>query len=310
MAWWIEMGRFCYPSAELTTYLYPKAISEAADLGAPVERSVVIPNGMVIRSFDAVVAQRQRALEEIKKQGTDRTWRLAYIARVVPIKGLSDLIETLGLLVERGTTNFHLDVLGPTDHFPDYYQMCRNKARELNVEKYMTFHGTVNVREMLGQFDVLVLPSYNEGQPIVVLEAMTAGIPTVGTAVGGMDQLIDDPLTTPDGHTWGPCGFLVVPDYVVGMADGLEKMMSDVEQYERYSINARGRVADFFQLGDAMNAYNRLYRELAGLPLAGTEAAAAAPDRQPTRTSPTSQDNEADLVIHSRLSVEALSAWR
>ncbi len=311
MAWWIEMGRFCYPSAELTTYLYPKAISEAADLGAPVERSVVIPNGMVIRSFDAVVAERQRAMEEIKAHGTDRTWRLAYIARVVPIKGLSDLIETLGLLVERGTTNFHLDVLGPTDHFPDYYQLCRDKARELNVEKYMTFHGTVNVREMLGQFDILVLPSYNEGQPIVVLEAMTAGIPTVGTAVGGMDQLIDDPLTTPDGHTWGPCGFLVVPDYVVGMADGLERMMSDIEQYERYSINARGRVEDFFQLEDAMSAYNRLYRELAGLPMAGLEEGAMAePDPQATPTSARSQDDQGDLVIHDYLSDEALSAWR
>jgi len=118
MAWWIEMGRLCYPSAELVTYLYPKAIAEAADLGAPVERSVVIPNGMVVRSFDAVVEQRQRALEEIRASGVDRTWRLVYIARIVPIKGLSDLIGTLGLLVERGTTNFHLDVLGPTDHFP------------------------------------------------------------------------------------------------------------------------------------------------------------------------------------------------
>jgi len=281
MAWWIEMGRFCYPSAEMITYLYPKAVSEAVDLGAPIERSVVIPNGMVVRSFDGVVAQRLQALEEIKTQGADRTWRLVYIARVVPIKGLSDLISTLALLVERGITNFHLDVLGPTDHSPDYYRMCREKARALNVESYMTFRGTVNVRELLGEFDILVLPSYNEGQPIVVLEAMTAGIPTVGTSVGGMEQLIDDPLTTPGGHTWGPCGNLVVPDYVVGMADGLQDMMGNVAQYEEYSVNARGRVADFFQLEDAMGAYNRLYRELGGLPVADLdEAAAAAHDPQ------------------------------
>ena len=37
MMWWIEMGRFCYPSAEAITYLYPKAILEGADLGTPVE---------------------------------------------------------------------------------------------------------------------------------------------------------------------------------------------------------------------------------------------------------------------------------
>ncbi len=276
MAWWIEMGRFCYPSAEMITYLYPKAVTEAVDLGAPIERSVVIPNGMVVRTFEGVVQQRLRALEEIKAQGVDRTWRLVYIARVVPIKGLTDLIGTVALLVERGITNFHLDILGPTDHAPDYYRMCREKARTLNVESYLTFRGTVNVRELLGEFDILVLPSYNEGQPIVVLEAMTAGIPTVGTSVGGMEQLIDDPLTTPGGHTWGPCGNLVVPDYVVGMADGLQNMMGDVEQYERFSVNARGRVSDFFQLEDAMGAYNRLYRELGGLPVAELDDATAA----------------------------------
>jgi len=183
MAWWIEMGRFCYPSAEMITYLYPKAVTEAVDLGAPIERSVVIPNGMVVRTFEGVVQQRLKAVEEIKAQGVDRTWRLVYIARVVPIKGLTDLIGTVALLVERGITNFHLDILGPTDHAPDYYRMCREKARTLNVESYLTFRGTVNVRELLGEFDILVLPSYNEGQPIVVLEAMTAGIPTVGTSV-------------------------------------------------------------------------------------------------------------------------------
>ena len=36
---------------------------------------------------------------------------------------------------------------------------------------------------------------------------MTAGIPIVSRDVGGVAQLIDDPLTAPDGHTWGPCGY-------------------------------------------------------------------------------------------------------
>jgi len=275
MAWWIEMGRFCYPSAEAITFLYPKAISEAADLGAPVEKAVVIPNGMIVRDFEGVSQQRKQALASILADDPMRVWRLVYIARVVPIKGLGDLIETVALLVERGITNFHLDILGPTDHHPAYYMLCREKARTLQVEDYLTFRGTVNVRELLGEFDLLVLPSYNEGQPIVVLEAMTAGIPTVGTEVGGMAQLIDDPLTTPGGHTWGPCGLLVRPDYVIGMADALQTLMRDPAMYAGFATNARGRVADFFQLQDAMGAYNRLYRELGGLEQVELEGASA-----------------------------------
>jgi glycosyltransferase involved in cell wall biosynthesis len=110
-----------------------------------------------------------------------------------------------------------------------------------------------------------VLPSYNEGQPIVVLEAMTAGIPTVGTEVGGMAQLIGDDLTTSGGRTWGPCGLLVQPEYAGAMADALQTLMRSPEMYAELARNARGRVSSFFQLEDAMGAYNRLYRELGGL---------------------------------------------
>ena len=262
MAWWIEMGRLCYPSAAAITYLYPLAITEAADLGSPVEKSVIIPNGMTVRDFDAVYQQRLLALDDIRADERTRRWRLVYIARVVPIKGLLDLISTVHILVKRGVTGFHLDLLGPTDHTPDYYTACQYKARELQVEEYLTFHGTVDVRAMLGDFDLLVLPSYNEGQPIVVLEAMTAGIPTVGTEVGGMAQLISDPLTTKNGHTWQACGLLVDPGPTDKMADALQTVMQDRAMYEQFARNARGRIVDFFQLEDAMAAYNQLYREL------------------------------------------------
>lgn len=280
MTWFIEMGRFCYPSAETITYLYPTAIGEAADLGAPPEKSVVIPNGIRLPDFEDAYQGRLAALEQIKADPT-RTWRMAYIARVVLIKGLSDLIDSVAIMVhERGITNFHIDIMGPTDHEPEYYRGCVEKVAALGVGDHMTFRGTVNVRDSLKDIDLVVLPSYNEGQPIVVLEAMTAGIPVAGTKVGGMAQLIDDPLTNADGHTWGPCGLLVTPDYKVVMANVLEQFMTDPELYESCCRNARGRVEDFFQLGDAMAAYNQLYRETAGMPVAPA-GAPAAPVTQP-----------------------------
>jgi len=281
MTWWIEMGRLCYPSAEVITYLYPKAITEAADLGAPVEKSVIIPNGMVPAAVEPAYQQRLRALEEIVSGSSDRTWRLAYIARIVPIKGMLDLLDTVHLLVQRGITDFHLDALGPTDHFPGYYEQCLEKVERLGLTSYVTFRGVVNVRAEIGTYDLLVLPSYNEGQPIVVLEAMTAAIPTVGTDVGGMAQLIGDPLTNEAGHTWGPAGILVdplhkSPNMAEQLAEGLATVMREPALYAEYARNARGRVEDFFQLTDAMRAYNDLYRELGDMPTR-EEAAVSGP---------------------------------
>ncbi|MGH3847017.1 MAG: GT4 family glycosyltransferase PelF, partial [Pseudonocardiaceae bacterium] len=268
MAWWIEMGHFCYPSAAHITYLYPDALAEAAQLGAPLDDVSIVPNGMPVKNFDDVYNQRLQAIEQILTSNETRIWRLVYIARVVPIKGLLQFIQSARILIDRGITNWHLDVLGPTDHEPtSYYQSCKEKIDELGVGQYLTFRGTVNVRAMLGDFDLLVLPSYNEGQPIVVLEAMTAGVPTVGTSVGGMGQLVGEPLTTEAGVTWESCGVLVSPDNLIeGMADAIQTVLADLDSYERFTSNARGRVEHFFQLHDAMRQYNTLYRQLGGLP--------------------------------------------
>lgn len=265
MAWWIEMGPFCYPSAEVVTYLYPTAITEAAELGADIDKSVVLPNGMIIEEFEEKYHKRQAAVERIAADPDEHTWKLVYIARVVPIKGLMDLLSSMDLLRKAGFPNLHLDVLGPTEHVPDYYEACLAKIESLGLQDMVTIHGTVNVRDMLDQFDLLVLPSYNEGQPIVVLEAMAAGIPTVGSNVGGMSQLVGDDLDTNDGRTWGACGELLSPGDVEAMAQQIQAVIGDVDRYRSYCVNARGRVEDFFQLHEVMSSYNKLYRMLGNM---------------------------------------------
>ncbi|MHA7179936.1 GT4 family glycosyltransferase PelF [Arthrobacter sp. MDB2-24] len=260
MAWWTEMGHFCYPSAALITYLYPTAITEAARLGTDIDKAVVVPNAMVIEEFDDKYRARLAAQEHLEQHGDDHTWSLVYIARVVPIKGLLDLLSSMDLLRRHGFPNLHLEVLGPTEHVPEYYEACLAKIESLGLHDHVTIHGTVNVRDMLDQFDLLVLPSYNEGQPIVVLEAMAAGIPTVGTDVGGMRQLIGDELYTSDGRTVGSCGELVVAGDVEQMAENIRAVIGNRALYAEYAANARTRVQEFFQMHEIMSSYNEIYR--------------------------------------------------
>jgi glycosyltransferase involved in cell wall biosynthesis len=266
VAWWTEMGRFCYPSASLITYLYPTAITEAARLGSDIDKAVVVPNGMVIEEFEEKYRARQDAIPEIMRAPSVHTWRLVFIARVVPIKGLMELLSSMALLIRRGFPNLHLDVLGPTEHEPPYYQQCVAKIKELDLGDQVTVHGTVNVRDMLDQYDVLVLPSYNEGQPIVVLEAMATGIPTVGSDVGGMGQLVGEHLATRDGRTLGPCGELVKPGDVEQLADNIQAVIGDMERYTEYAVNARKRVEEFFQMHEVMSSYNQIYRAVGDIP--------------------------------------------
>ncbi|OLO65310.1 glycosyl transferase family 1 [Actinomyces oris] len=261
MAWWLEMGRLCYPYAYASTYLYPRAITEANELGGDSGRAIVIPNGIVTSEFDASYAARLAAIEEIKKEGADKhLWKLVYIARVVPIKGLLDMIDSVRLMVDRGL-NIHLDVCGPTEHMPSYFEQCLTRIVEQGLESVITVRGTVKVRELLPEFDLFVLPSYNEGLPVVSLETMGAGIPTVSTDVGAVRSVVEDLIVTDDGQTWDPCGIIIEPGDPTVMADKVQEVISDVDLYERLSLNARGRVEAAYDLVKVNASYNKIYRQ-------------------------------------------------
>ena len=261
MAWWLEMGRLCYPYAYASTYLYPRAITEANELGGDSGRAIVIPNGIVTSEFDASYAARLAAIEEIKKEGADKhLWKLVYIARVVPIKGLLDMIDSVRLMVDRGL-NIHLDVCGPTEHMPSYFEQCLTRIVEQGLESVITVRGTVKVRELLPEFDLFVLPSYNEGLPVVSLETMGAGIPTVSTDVGAVRSVVEDLIVTDEGETWDPCGIIIEPGDPTVMADKVQEVISDVDLYERLSLNARGRVEAAYDLVKVNASYNTIYRQ-------------------------------------------------
>ena len=272
MAWWLEMGRLCYPYAYASTYLYPRAITEANELGGDSGRAIVIPNGIVTKEFDASYAARLAAIEEIKKEGADKhLWKLVYIARVVPIKGLLDMIDSVRLMVDRGL-NIHLDVCGPTEHMPSYFEQCLTRIVEQGLESVITIRGTVKVRELLPEFDLFVLPSYNEGLPVVSLETMGAGIPTVSTDVGAVRSVVEDLIVTDEGETWDPCGIIIEPGDPAVMADKVQEVISDVDLYERLSLNARGRVEAAYDLVKVNASYNKIYRQGGAGEQTGTRA--------------------------------------
>lgn len=259
--WWTEMGAFLYPSADHITYLYPAAIRDALALGGDASKSEVLPNGMEWGDFEYGRKRRKELLPEILA-GANRQWRFACIARVVPIKGIIELIDSVALLVEAGHHNFTVDVLGPTEHLPEYYEQCVAHVKELGLEDKLIFRGTVAVRDVLHDYDALVLSSFNEGQPIVVLEAMACGLPVIGTEVGGMDQVVRDPLPDVKGGDVGPCGLLYDPGDVGGLASGMSKVMESPELYEQWHYNALARLQGTFLMTSVMRRYNGIYRRL------------------------------------------------
>jgi len=112
------------------------------------------------------------------------------------------------------------------------------------------FHA--DYRRYLPHFDLLVLPSFTEGLPNVVLEALAAAVPVVATAVGGTPEVLDD----------GVSGHLVPPRDPGRLADRIGDLLADDARRRQMGTCGRERVAEDFSFAAQARAYRQLFHRL------------------------------------------------
>lgn len=81
-------------------------------------------------------------------------------------------------------------IIGPTDEDEEYFEECKDLVENLDMEKYITFTGRVDVREYYSFLDLLLLTSISEGQPLSILEGLSSGIPFIATDVGNCCEIL------------------------------------------------------------------------------------------------------------------------
>lgn len=131
----------------------------------------------------------------------------------------------------------------------------RTRATALGLGHRTEFLGWVSGDEKhrrLSQAAVFVLPSYNEGLPMAVLEAMAYGLPVISTPVGGIPEAITD----------GVEGFLVAPGDEAALADRLSRLLSDADLRHRMGAAARTKAQSKFSVAAAVTQLAALYAEV------------------------------------------------
>jgi glycosyltransferase involved in cell wall biosynthesis len=101
------------------------------------------------------------------------------------------------------------------------------------------------------------LPSYNEGLPMSVLEAMAAGLPVLATPVGGIPEAVSD----------GVEGFLVAPGDVAALAARLAQLLQDDGLAQRMGAAARRKVETTFSSQAVLPHVEKMYQELGFAPV-------------------------------------------
>jgi glycosyltransferase involved in cell wall biosynthesis len=141
-----------------------------------------------------------------------------FLGTIGPGKGAFDLLEAMGRLKTRGCS-LHLWVAGYEERDGDLAR-ARTRLEELHLEDMCQLVGTVQglrKAQLLSEASLFVLPSYHEGLPMAILEALAAGLPVVATPVGGIPEVIKD----------GYNGFLVTPGDVEALAEKLAILAND-----------------------------------------------------------------------------------
>jgi colanic acid/amylovoran biosynthesis glycosyltransferase len=169
---------------------------------------------------------------------------ILFIGRQVAMKGQPVLLEATVLLAERGhRVNVVLAGEGPLR------PMLERLAERLGLASQVSFPGAVGqeeIHDLYASAAIFCLPSFAEGVPGVLMEAMAMELPVLSTRITGVPELIDD------GHT----GLLVAPGRTDQLADALERLLLDPALCQKMGSAAREKVVrEFNTLSSAKQLY-------------------------------------------------------
>lgn len=248
---WIDTfasySKLCYEACTwIITLFEGNKEFQIAD-GADPKKLKIIPNGVDIQKYEHI--QRQPGGPPA----------IALIGRVVPIKDIKTYIRACDIL-RRTFPDLQAYIIGPTDENEEYTLECKEMVAHLGLKETVIFTGKVKVAEYLPKIDVIVLTSISEAQPLVILEAGAAGVPSVATDVGACEEMIrgfkneDPPL--------GPGGAVSGLSNPISIANNIIPLLTDRELFVRCSEAMRKRVRTYYNKDDQHKAYRELYASL------------------------------------------------
>jgi glycosyltransferase involved in cell wall biosynthesis len=210
----------------------------ADDLRLPRRRSIVIPNSCEVRDL------ARRAEESRSNRYQSNHWTVLMVSRMDRLKDHPTLLHAVQLLKARGRpVQLILAGDGPLRKEQEALTL------QLGLSDSVTFLGNrTDVAELMGASDVLVLATYSEGLPTVLLEGMAAGIPVVATDIPPCREVLDG----------GRCGILAPPQDPGALATAIESLLEDAHQREGLVSAARERARDCYDLPLMVDRYARL----------------------------------------------------
>lgn len=241
------INKFAYETANKIISLYGAAQKLQINIGADINKTEIIPNGVNIEKFKKI---RQKRKETKKIVGL--------IGRVVPIKDIKTFITAIKIASSK-SNEIQGWIIGPTDEDKDYYQECLELIKTFNVENNIKFLGFKPVEEVLSEIGLVTLTSISEGMPLVILEGFAAGVPAVTTNVGSCSELIYG--KDEEDIKLGKAGEIAPVSNPNALSKNYLELLNNQTLWKKYSETAIKRVEKYYDEQKLFERYKKIYSE-------------------------------------------------
>lgn len=193
-------------------------------------------------STNTIVLNNRIALPNVTADLDSEKINIIFLGLLVERKGVIDLLVAILNLKELGILNkysvkFKIGGTGPEEENLKYF------VKENQLTDYVDFLGWVSgdtKKQLLKESQIFVLPSYNEGLPIAILEAISYGVPIVSTKVGSINEAVYENYN----------GYLILPGNVTELVRGLEELIVDKDKRSLYGKQSRALAVDKFNANE------------------------------------------------------------
>jgi len=238
-----QVVKFCIEESDAVTavshYLKQKTIEEFK-----ITREIEVIHNFVdpekFRRLDGLQKQREQFAPEGEKI-------LIHVSNFRRVKRLCDVVRILVKVREK--VDVKLILVGEGQD-----KLTSQKlVTELGVNEHVYFLGNQDFLEpLLSISDLFLLPSEVESFGLSALEAMSCGVPVIGTAVGGLPEVVSH----------GETGFLHPVGDIEGMAQSAIRLLTDDSLWTQFSWNARQRAVKCFNIRNYVPKYEALYQKV------------------------------------------------
>lgn len=227
---------------DVADYIVPNSFAQEAYIQKYfpklTSKIVTIPNFVDLDFFTPLGDKKRR-----------RKPQIIVAASIFASKNTLGFIDAVAALKEKGH-DFHISWYGKVEAHIDYFNQCQEKINSLGLENYIELKEKTNkIRDRYQEADYFCLPSFYEGTPNVICEAMSCGLPVVCSDVCDNSRYVVS----------GENGFLFDPKDTISVVSAFEKLFAlNDSEYKEYSKKSREKAETMLSKESFVESYIKL----------------------------------------------------